>query len=158
MNSAVATGPPYGESLCFTGRRGGRRIIARSYNFFHFYVRHRNLTCRSHVGRTEAVRRPCVCRAAVLGLYDFWEHHGHRTVPLRAPCVCLNICHKNYGCRRDALRRLCVITSKDVGQPQFFCLHKLKMRRTAAVANVTARVCSRRNTAAAVEFLLTVEM
>ena len=28
----------------------------------------------------------------------------------------------------------------------------------AAVANVTARVCSRRNTAAAVEFLLTVEM
>ena len=27
----------------------------------------------------------------------------------------------------------------------------------AAVANVTARVCSRRNTAAAVEFLLTVE-
>ena len=33
-NSAVAAGPPYGESLCFTGRRGGRRIIARSYNFF----------------------------------------------------------------------------------------------------------------------------
>ena len=23
----VATGPPYGEFLCFTGRRGGRRII-----------------------------------------------------------------------------------------------------------------------------------
>ena len=133
-NSAVATGPPYGEYLCFTGRRGGRRIIARSYNFFHFYVRRRNLTCR----------RP----------------HGRRTVtvPLRAPCVCLNICHKNYGCRRDALWRPCVITSKDVGQPQFFCLHKLKMRRTAAVANVTARVCIRRNTAAAVEFLLTVEM
>ena len=93
-----------------------------------------------------------------LGLYDFWEHHGHRTVPLRAPCVCLNLCHKNYGCRRDALRRPCVITSKDVGQPQFFFLHKLKMHSTAAVANVTARVCSRRNTAAAVEFLLTVEM
>ena len=83
-----------------TGRRGGRRIIARSYNFFHFYVRRRNLTRRSHAvdastatvrRRTEAVRRPCVCRAAVLGLYDFWEHHGHRTVPLRAPCVCLNI-------------------------------------------------------------------
>ena len=35
-NSAVAAGPPYGESLCFTGRRGGRRIIARSYNFFSF--------------------------------------------------------------------------------------------------------------------------
>ena len=32
------------------------------------------------------------------------------------------------------------------------------MRRTAAVANVTARVCSRRNTAAAEKFLLTVEM
>ena len=32
------------------------------------------------------------------------------------------------------------------------------MRRTAAVANVTARVCSRRNSAAGVEFLLTVEM
>ena len=112
-------------------------------------------------GKNSCVRpwMPCVCRAAVLGLvYDFWEHHGHRTVPLRAPCVCLNICHKNYGCRRDALRRPCVIISKDVGQPQFFCLHKLKMRRTAAVANVTARVCSRRNTAAAVEFLLTVEM
>ena len=49
--------PPYGESLCFTGRRGGRRIIARSYNFFHFYVRRRNLTRRSHaVDRTVAVR------------------------------------------------------------------------------------------------------
>ena len=107
-NSTVATGPPYGESLCFTGRRGGRRIIARSYNFFHFYVRRRNLTRRSHaVDRTVAVRPP----------------YGHRTVPLRAPCVCLNICHKNYGCRRDALRRPCVITSKDAGQPQFFCLH-----------------------------------
>ena len=127
----------------FTGRRGGRRIIARSYNFFHFYVRRRNLTRRSHaVDRTVAVRPP----------------YGHRTVPLWAPCVCLNICHKNYGCRRDTLRRPCVITSKDVGQLQFFCLHKLKMRHTAAVANVTARVCSRRNTAAAVEFLLTAEM
>ena len=151
---------PHGESLCFTGRRGGRRIIARSYNFFHFYVRRRNLTRRSHAvdASTATVRRPCVCHAVVLGLYDFWENHGHRTVPLRAPCVCLNICHKNYGCRRDALRRPCAITSKDVGQPQFFCLHKLKMRRTAAVANVTARVCSRKNTAAAVEFLLTVEI
>ena len=47
-NSAVAAGPPYGESLCFTGCRSGRRIIARSYNFFHFYVRRRNLTRRSH--------------------------------------------------------------------------------------------------------------
>ena len=142
-NSAVAAGPPYGESLCFTGRRGGRRIITLSYNFFHFYVRRRNLTRRSHaVDRTVAVQLP----------------YGHRTGPLRAPCVCLNICNENYGCRRDALRRPCVITSKDVGQPQFFSLHKLKMRRTAAVANVTARVCSRRNTAAAVEFLLTVEM
>ena len=28
----------YGESLCFTGRRGGRRIIARSYNFFHKFI------------------------------------------------------------------------------------------------------------------------
>ena len=104
-NSAVATGPPYGESLCFTGSRGGRRIIARSNNFFHFYVRRRNLTRRSHAvdASTATVRRPCVCRAAVLRLYDFWEHHGHRTVPLRAPCVCLNICHKNYGCHRDAL-------------------------------------------------------
>ena len=56
-NSAVAVGPPYGE--CFTGRRGGRRIIARSYNFFHFYVRHRNLTRRSHaVDRTVAVWSP----------------------------------------------------------------------------------------------------
>ena len=70
-NSAVAAGPPYGESLCFTGRMGGRRIIARSYNFFHFYVRRRNLTRRSHavdastalrrpyIGRTEALRLPC---------------------------------------------------------------------------------------------------
>ena len=58
-NSAVAAGPPYGESLCFTGRKGGRRIIARSYNFFHFYVRRRNLTRRSHaVDRTVAVRSP----------------------------------------------------------------------------------------------------
>ena len=58
-NSAVAAGPPYGESLCFTGRRGGRRNIARSYNFFHFYVRRRNLTRRSHaVDRTVAVRSP----------------------------------------------------------------------------------------------------
>ena len=32
------------------------------------------------------------------------------------------------------------------------------MRCTAAVANVTARLCSHRNTAAAVEFLLTLEM
>ena len=43
---AVAVEILYGESLCFTGRRGGRRIIARSYNFFHFYVRRRNLTRR----------------------------------------------------------------------------------------------------------------
>ena len=93
-NYVVAAGPPYGLS-----RRGGRRIIARSYNFFHFKVRRRNLTRRSYaVDRTVAVRPP----------------YGHRTVPLRAPCVCLNICHKNYGCRRDALRRPCVITSKDV--------------------------------------------
>ena len=69
-NSAVAAGPPYGESLCFTGRKGGRRIIARSYNFFHFYVRRRNLSHRSHAvdastatvrrtygGRTEALRQ-----------------------------------------------------------------------------------------------------
>ena len=57
---AVAAGPPYGESPCFTGRRGGRRIIARSYNFFNFYVRRRNLTRRSHaVDRTVAVRSPC---------------------------------------------------------------------------------------------------
>ena len=137
-NSAVAAGPPYGESLCFTGRRGGRRIIARSYNFFNFYVRRRNLTRRSNAvdastvtvrrtygGRTEALRLPC-------GGLTARSPYGRRTVPLRAPCVCLNICHKNYGCRRDALRRPCVITSKDVGQPQFFCLHKLKMRRTAA--------------------------
>ena len=59
-NSAVATGPPYGESLCFTGRRGGRRIIAQSYNFFHFYIRRRNLTRRRHLygDRTSDVRRP----------------------------------------------------------------------------------------------------
>ena len=31
---AVAAGPPYGEFLCFTGRSGGRRIIARSFIFF----------------------------------------------------------------------------------------------------------------------------
>ena len=57
----MAAGPPYGESLCFTGRRGGRRIIARSYNFFHFYVRRRNLTRRNHavdLDRTVAVRSP----------------------------------------------------------------------------------------------------
>ena len=62
-NSAVAAGPPYGESLCFTGRRGGRRIIALSYNFFHFYVRRRNLTRRNHAvlygRRTITVRSPC---------------------------------------------------------------------------------------------------
>ena len=157
-NSAVAAGPPYGESLCFTGHKGGRRIIARSYNFFHFYVRRRNLTRRSHAvdastatvrrmygGRTEAMCLPCGGPRVIWLLGTPRSPYG----PLaRAPCVCLNICHKNYGCRRDALRRPCVITSKDVGQPQFFCLHKLKMRRTAAVANVTARVCSRRNTAA----------
>ena len=58
-NSAVAAGPPYGESLCFTGRKGGRRIIARSYNFFHFYVRRRNLSHRSHAvdTSTATVRR-----------------------------------------------------------------------------------------------------
>ena len=93
------------EYLCFTGRRGGRRIIARSYNFFHFYVRRRNLTRRSHaVDRTVAVRPP----------------YGHRTVPLRAPCVCLNICHKNYGCRRDR-------------RPTATVRHHLKGRRAAAV-------------------------
>ena len=71
-NSVVAAAPPYGESLCFTGCRGGRRIIARSYNFFHFYFRRRNLTRHSHAvdastatvrqtygGRTEALRLPC---------------------------------------------------------------------------------------------------
>ena len=31
-----------GEFVCFTGLRGGSSIIARSYNFFHFYVRRRN--------------------------------------------------------------------------------------------------------------------
>ena len=49
------------ESLCFTGRRGGRKIIAQSYNFFHFYVRRRNLTRRNHavdLDRTVAVRSP----------------------------------------------------------------------------------------------------
>ena len=58
-NSVVAAGPPYGESLCFTGRRGGRRIIARSYNFFHFYVRRRNLTTvrRTYGGPAFAVRQ-----------------------------------------------------------------------------------------------------
>ena len=52
-------GHPYGESLCFTGRKGGRRIIARSYNFFHFYVRRRNLSHRSHAvdTSTATVRR-----------------------------------------------------------------------------------------------------
>ena len=47
------------KSLCFTGRRGGRRIIARSYDFFHFYVRRRNLTRRSHAvdASTATVRR-----------------------------------------------------------------------------------------------------
>ena len=58
----MAAGPPYGESLCFTGRRGGRKIIARSYNFFHFYVRRRNLTRRNHavdLDRTVAVRSTC---------------------------------------------------------------------------------------------------
>ena len=86
---------------------------------------------------------------------------GNTTVTVRFPCgrlaYALIFVIKTTAAARDALRRPCV-TSKDVGQPQFFCLHKLKMRRTAAVANVTARVCSRRNTAAAVEFLLTVEM
>ena len=32
INSAVATGPPYGESLCFTGRKGGRRINSIQLN------------------------------------------------------------------------------------------------------------------------------
>ena len=52
-------GPPYGESLCFTGRKGGRRIITRSYNFFHFYVRRRNLSHRSHAvdASTATIRR-----------------------------------------------------------------------------------------------------
>ena len=67
---AVEIRPPYDESLCFTGRKGGRRIIARSYNFVHFYVRRRNLSHRSHAvdastatirrtygGRTEALRQ-----------------------------------------------------------------------------------------------------
>ena len=57
--SAVAAGPPYGESLCFTGSRGGHRIIAQSYNLFHFYVRRRNLTRRRLHGRhTAAVQSP----------------------------------------------------------------------------------------------------
>ena len=59
-NSAVAAWPPYSESPCFTGRRGGRIIIAWSYNFFHFYVRRRNFTRRSHaVDCMVTVRSPC---------------------------------------------------------------------------------------------------
>ena len=64
----MAAGPPYGESLCFTGRRGGRRIIARSYNFFHFYVRRRNLTRRNHAVDLDlrTVRSTCGRLAYVL--------------------------------------------------------------------------------------------
>ena len=55
--------PPYGEFLCFTGRRGGRRIIARSYNFFHIYVRRRNLSHRSRVFKpTQGARKGTVRR------------------------------------------------------------------------------------------------
>ena len=118
----VAAGPPYGESLCFTGHKGGRRIIARSYNFFHFYVRRRNLSHRSHAvdPSTATVRQTYGGTASVSSIsLTARSPYVHRRVPLRAPCVCLNICHKNYGCRRNALRRPCLITSKDVGQPQF---------------------------------------
>ena len=111
----------YGESLCFTGRRGGRRIIARSYNFFHFYVRRRNLTRRA----VAICRRP----------------HGRRTVTVRYPCgrlaYALIFVIKTtaavgtpYGDRASSPQRTYI------GQPQFFCLHILKMRRTTAVANV----------------------
>ena len=121
-NSAVAAGPPYGESLCFTGRKGGRRIIARSYNFFHIYVRHRNLSHRSHAvdASTATIRRTYGGTASVSSVcLTARSPYVHRTVPLRVPCVCLNICHKNYGCRRNALRRPCLITSKDVGSRSF---------------------------------------
>ena len=110
-NSAVAAGPPYGESLCFTGRRGGRRIIARSYNFFHFYVRRRNLTRRSHaVDRTVAVRSPCG-RLAYALIFVI-----KTTAAAGTP----------YGNGASSPQRT------SIGQPQFFCLQKLRMRRTAA--------------------------
>ena len=93
-NSAVAAGPRYGESLCFTGRKGGRRIIARSYNFFHFYVRRRNLSHRSHAvdASTATVGRTYGGTVSVSSVsltarspYGVWPPYVHRTVPLRMP-------------------------------------------------------------------------
>ena len=88
-NSAVAAGPPYGESLCFTGRKGGRRIIARSYNFFHFYVRRRNLSHRSHAvdASTATIRRTYGGRTEALrqSVASVWPH-GRRTFTVRSPC------------------------------------------------------------------------
>ena len=86
--SAVAAGPPYGESLCFTGRKGGRRIIARSYNFFHFYVRRRNLSHRSHAvdASTATIRRTYGGRTEALrqSVASVWPH-GRRTAAVRLP-------------------------------------------------------------------------
>ena len=85
-NSAVATGPPYGESLCFTGRRGGRRIIALS---IHFYVRRRNLTRRSHAidASTATVRRTYGGPASVRRVsLTARSPYGRRTVTVWSPC------------------------------------------------------------------------
>ena len=64
----MASGWPYAVWLSFTGRRGRRGIITRSYNFFHFYVGRSNSTCRNcdvvvfHVGRTVGLRYSRGCR------------------------------------------------------------------------------------------------
>ena len=85
----MAAGSPYGVSLSFTGRRGRRRIIALRYNFFHFYVRRSNWTCRSH-----AVERFHGARAVALwyvahpaGNVGPLESQGGREVAVRSPAV-----------------------------------------------------------------------
>ena len=93
--------PPYGEFLCFTGRRGGRRIIARSYNFFfYFYVRRRNLSHRSRAvdASTATVRRTYGGRTEALR-QSVWPH-GRRMATVQSPCGCLNICHKTTAAAR----------------------------------------------------------
>ena len=90
-NSAVAIGHrtanPY---ICFTGRKGGRRIIARSYNFFfHFYVRRRNLSHRSHAvdASTATIRRTYGGTASVSSVsLTARSPYGRRTFTVRSPC------------------------------------------------------------------------